>query len=250
MGKAVRFEQCPRCAKKGRDTRGDNLAIYADDSKHCFACGYHVHAKKPLKFLTREVNGNEDKAVLPSDFTREVPAAAWKWLLQYGLSYQYWRPFVGYSEAHDRLVITFGTPVKFSIGRAMQARQADGKPTRKWRFWGDGHSYVEILGWVPGEKPRTLVVVEDIISAHKVAQVTPALCLFGTNVHDLAIKEMVKYNGPVVLWLDEDQFQNLPKKIGRLQTFIKHPVRWVRTPKDPKEYNLEEIKEILKDATG
>lgn len=34
--------QCPACAAKGNDTRGDNLVVFPDGHKHCFACGYHV----------------------------------------------------------------------------------------------------------------------------------------------------------------------------------------------------------------
>ena len=33
--------QCPACASKGGDTKGDNLAVFDDGHKHCFACGYH-----------------------------------------------------------------------------------------------------------------------------------------------------------------------------------------------------------------
>lgn len=35
-------EQCPDCAKNGRDTSKDNLRIYSNGGKHCFACKYTV----------------------------------------------------------------------------------------------------------------------------------------------------------------------------------------------------------------
>lgn len=38
----IKKEQCPRCASKGNDNSGDNLVVYADGGKHCFACGYSV----------------------------------------------------------------------------------------------------------------------------------------------------------------------------------------------------------------
>ena len=37
----VRKEQCPDCAKQGKDKGRDNLAIYSDGQTHCFACGSH-----------------------------------------------------------------------------------------------------------------------------------------------------------------------------------------------------------------
>lgn len=40
MGICVKHEQCPRCAENGNDSKGNNLAVYEDDSCYCFACGY------------------------------------------------------------------------------------------------------------------------------------------------------------------------------------------------------------------
>lgn len=33
-------EPCPKCRKKGEDTTGDNLVVFDDGHKHCFACNY------------------------------------------------------------------------------------------------------------------------------------------------------------------------------------------------------------------
>lgn len=40
MGTVTRKEQCPSCAKQGRDRSGNNLAVYDDGSTYCFSCGY------------------------------------------------------------------------------------------------------------------------------------------------------------------------------------------------------------------
>jgi hypothetical protein len=239
MAKFIRFERCPKCEEKGLDRAGDNLAMYNDASGHCFSCGYHIHPRR-LPISRIEDHGTEDKALLPGDYSRQIPTAAWKWLLQYQLSHSYWRPFVGYSQAHERLVFTYGTPVKFSIGRYL-GEKSPGKP--KWRLWGDGHGYVEVLG---KEHKGPVVVVEDIISNHKVSQVVPSICLFGTNIHTAAIEALKASKRPVVLWLDGDQYPHLPKKIGRLQTLLSHPVRYIITDRDPKEHTLDEIRELTK----
>ena len=34
-------ERCPRCSENGADKSGNNLAVYSDTHKYCFACGYH-----------------------------------------------------------------------------------------------------------------------------------------------------------------------------------------------------------------
>tara|TARA_R110002072_G_scaffold151470_2_gene300804 strand:- start:14620 stop:16263 length:1644 start_codon:yes stop_codon:yes gene_type:complete len=38
----VEKRQCPVCAEEGRDSSGDNLAVYNDGHAHCFACGHHA----------------------------------------------------------------------------------------------------------------------------------------------------------------------------------------------------------------
>lgn len=40
MAKVVKKTQCPSCSDRGNDTARDNLAVYTDGSKFCFACGY------------------------------------------------------------------------------------------------------------------------------------------------------------------------------------------------------------------
>jgi hypothetical protein len=185
--------------------------------------------------------------VLPLDFSRDIPAEAWKWLLQYGLSYTYWLPYCGYSEETSRLVFTVGSPTRFSIGRYVgsdaKARQREDPTFRKWRIWGDRQGYCDVLGEVAPES--VIVLVEDLISWHKVGQVAPSICLFGTKVHDNVIRKLIALKRPVALWLDADQYALLAPKLNRLQTFLEAPVRFIKTPGDPKKYTLEEIINIL-----
>jgi twinkle protein len=49
--KAVDKERCPVCASHGRDTSHDNLIIYDDGHKHCFACNHHVFGTDTLNDL-------------------------------------------------------------------------------------------------------------------------------------------------------------------------------------------------------
>jgi hypothetical protein len=235
MGR-VTHEPCPECRRLGRDRRGDNFGRYPDGSGHCWACGHHEHPKGVLRKAVFHVDANE--GVLPRDFTREVPAKGWKWLLQFGLPYSYWKAYTGYSPAMDRLVITHGEPVATAVGRYL----GDEEGQAKWRQWGDKAKSAHVLGLTDSKE---IVVVEDIVSAHKVAQVCPTLPLFGTSLYPKAISTLRALKRPVALWLDEDVWGYLPGKINRLQAFLDVPVRFIRTRKDPKGYSLDEVKEIL-----
>jgi hypothetical protein len=181
--------------------------------------------------------------VLPFDFTREVPTSAWKWLLQYGLSYSYWKEHCGYSKTEGRLVFTIGKPVAFSIGRLIEDGYGKG---RKWYVWGNAHTHCEIVNEGADQKEAPIVLVEDLISAHKVGQVATAIPLFGTNIYKPHLYYLMQAGRPVKLWLDKDQEGNVKKKALGLQALINNSVDIVLTPNDPKEYTSAQIKEILK----
>jgi hypothetical protein len=238
----VTYEPCPRCRSRGKDSRGDNLVCYPDGGKHCFSCGYHVFASVLSVFKNLKEKEVNDTKVLPIDFSREVPTEAWKWLLQYGLSYSYWQPYVGYSSSYGRLVIQArdipNGSTRFSIGRLIDKT----KEGRKWFVWGDCHSSAESFGR-PG---AFTVLVEDIISAHKVGQVAESLCLFGTEIHKAHTYFLRdNSNRPIILWLDKDQEGYVSKKALRIQMLTNRPVIILHTHKDPKELTFNEIKEQL-----
>ena len=238
MAKFLRYEPCPKCRENGRDRRGDNLAVYSDGGIHCYACGYHRNARLYLK---TEPEKYEQTSALPRDFTREVPAAGWKWLLQWGLPYSYWKTFTGYSPSTERLILTHGEPIEYCVGRYIGTDAGQ----RKWRAWGDRLRTATILGDTATNPTKELIIVEDLISAHKVAQVVPCLPLFGTSLYPKAIAALRALKRPTTLWLDRDQYTLLAPKINRLQAVLNVPVRFVSTDKDPKAYSLDEIKEIL-----
>lgn len=246
MSKFVSLEQCPRCAENGRDRHRDNLGVYSDGGKHCFSCGFHINPKfqaslpGQLKHLIERPIDDYQKAVLPSDFQRQIPAKEWKWLLQYQLPMSYWQAYCGYSPSQERLIFTVGNPTRFSVGRFV-GDSSLGKS--KWKVYGDKSIYVEVVSEQLSEQ---VVLVEDIISAHKLGTITSSIPLFGTIISDIVVKKLQELKRPVRLWLDEDQYSLLPKKIGRLQALLGVSVNHITTRKDPKGYSVDELEEIIK----
>lgn len=231
------YEPCPKCVSNGKDSRGDNLVAYANGHSHCFACGYHVYPKFFKPILEKPIARKE---LLPVDFTREVPTDAWKWVLQYGLPYTHWKDCTGYSEAEGkRLVFLVGNPVAFSIGRLLEETDGEHKRRRKWYVWGDSHKHAEIFGEQHGSD--RVVVVEDLISAHKVGEINTVIPLFGTVPHPCHYHYLRQARKPVVLWLDKDQELNMKRTAMRMESIIDMPVTIQVTDKDPKALTLEEI---------
>lgn len=283
MAKVVDYAPCPRCRSNGRDTRGDNLVVYNDGSAHCFSCHYHVHGSVSNLFVESKVVENGPKSSLPGDFTREVPTAAWQWVLQYGLPYSYWKERCGYSPKEQRLIFLVGDPVAFSIGRLIPqpgtplggagsvgqsgGSEASGsgrllalhgagsgesghKPgnhasRRKWYAYGDSHKHCEVVTPTDSGHNKTVVLVEDIVSAHKVGQVTTAIPLFGTVLHPCHLYYLMQQDKPIILWLDKDQEQNVQKTALRLQSLVEVPVRIIITDDDPKKLSFETIKGLV-----
>lgn len=237
-GRVIQRIPCPKCRENGGDSRGDNLAIYDDGGGHCWACGYHIHPKyyNPVKTEKVYHHGSD---LLPADFSREVPGVAWRWLLQYGLPISYWKQYVGYSEKDSRLVFTIGDPICFSIGRWL----GEQPNPRKWFVWGDSHKTATALG--DQDSGTKVVLVEDIISAHKVGRVEISIPLFGTVVHPCHFNLLKHIGLPIVLWLDQDQDPYTRKKATQISMVTGLPVEIVSTRKDPKAIPTETIKEIL-----
>jgi hypothetical protein len=252
--------RCPKCEENGKDSRGDNLIVWPDGSTHCFACGRHTY---PKHYVVKEKE-NVPKSLLPFDFTREVPAAAWKWLLQYSLPLSYWKECVGYSPSTHRLIFKVGNPLAFSIGRFIQEcvhpvegsrdvsdyplQQRGGsvvqrvKGNTKWFVWGDCHRHAEVINPNEGE---SIILVEDLISGHKVGQLTTTIPLFGTAVHNPVMYYLMNDLRPVKLWLDKDQEGNVKKTAIRLQTILNKPVDIIITDNDPKLLTTQQIKELI-----
>jgi twinkle protein len=47
---------CPKCVANGGDTSGDNLAVYNDGHKYCFACGYYEKGDKSYMTEVKDEN--------------------------------------------------------------------------------------------------------------------------------------------------------------------------------------------------
>lgn len=234
----LRYEACPKCVDRGKDSRGDNLGIYSDGSKHCYACGYHVFPDSGDRWKAKQDDHkiiNVVKGLLPGDYIKEVPNHAWEWLLKFGISADYWRDKIGYSEIRERLIFRVGDPLRFSIGRYTPKGNADSL-VRKWHIFGDCHQAA-----VPVGNGSILVLVEDIISAHKVGCVGHALPLFGTKLYPAHIQYIKKQSKPVILWLDKDQEGTLHSKASNIEVLTGLPCSVLTTDKDPKELSYESI---------
>jgi len=95
---------------------------------------------------------------------------------------------------------------------------------------------------------KRVVLVEDMLSALKVAQIASAFVLGGTAIKDDQLRHLLKSFNKFDIMLDNDNWQvktNQYKLYKKLSLFSRD-VRVIEVDKDPKEYSLDELKELLK----
>lgn len=130
---------------------------------------------------------------------------------------------------------------------AFQARRFPNEGGPKYVTYGDSASLYDALRGSTGRD--TLVLVEDYLSGLKVSQIVPAFVLNGTGLKDSQLTYLLKDYSKFVIMLDNDNWQvktSQFKLLKRISTFAKK-ANIVEVTKDPKEYELAELKTLLQD---
>jgi hypothetical protein len=218
-------ERCPRCASKGDDLSKDNLAVYSDEHKYCFKCGYYVRGDKTLQLKER----NDTDTLTPSitDFNK----ATLKYLKSYGLTDEEIQQHLrGHEDGYMFIDSNF-----YSI------RRLDKKPK------------VITQGKVVGNEPiflndnggTTVIICEDVLSAIKIARVGNSCALMKTAIHDVLLHRLATYFERCYLWLDNDVKEHVMTKLyPKLVPYFKE-VRIITSEYDPKVYNTKEIERFI-----
>jgi hypothetical protein len=227
--------RCPQCAKKGNDKSADNLVSYSDGHQYCFSCGYFVGTNSIQRFKHTLLEPKKTELLLPEDVTHVIPEIPTKWLQKYDINptsstimwseEKQWLIFLIYDK--DTLI-------------AYQARNFFGSGP-KWISYGISNNLFHLVG-IPGS---SIVLVEDLLSAFKVAKVLQTMPLFGSHI-GLQRLARLKYLGveDLYIWLDADKRSYaLTSAKEAMSLGIKTKV--IYTEKDPKEYSNDYITKIL-----
>ena len=233
----VSREACPECRKKGNDRHGDNLAVYSDGHKYCFACGFGGG--------NRKIEITDDKPAtsihLPSDVCQEFPAAAQEYLKRYRLGrLDIQQHHIMWSEYWSRIIFPYFDQNGLL---AWQGRYIGiDKDKKKWYTNGMVHEIIHPINVTA----HHAVLVEDIISAIAVSKITGSIPLFGSHVSPRMAARLSNVIDSAVIWLDPDM-RTKSVKFARLLELYSIKTQVVFTDKDPKEYTTEEIKYYLTD---
>lgn len=253
MSEFVKHEGCPKCGSR------DNLATYTDGHAWCFGCGYFrqpkLEARIQQAFTPRLVpNTGESQGVvaLPDDFMSYVPMRALTWLKKYGImSSEISDNCFGWSEEKQLLIM----PV-FS-GSSCNDKDSRGR-LLMWqgRYFGpdkDHPKYItkgspeQILHFIDNMMTDSIILTEDLISAIKVGRQFCAAPLWGSVVSLDRIIRLSKMTNSLMIWLDADKRADAIKYRNRAAQYIPK-VGVIRTERDPKEYNDDQIYTFVTEA--
>jgi hypothetical protein len=245
----IRQERCPECARNGRDTSGDNLAVYSDGHTHCYSCGFWTPASNSIKLHNwgskpRGMDKAKSSISLPDDCDVNYPEKALKWIEQYELTKtDLLNNNVLWSPSSSRLIFPV---LGDSEVLAWQGRWFGDGDYPKWYGKGDLKEIFNIMG----RSATKLVLTEDIVSAIKVSKFCLAMPLYGSFVGIVRFKRLYSLYGKtleVCIWLDPDK---------RTESFVEARrgnayglrVKTVFSSKDPKEHSYGEIASILQES--
>jgi len=229
MSYFIHNEQCPRCRKQGNDLSKDNLAVYSDEHKYCFRCGYYVPADKIhiiKSYIEKPTKYNLQTPGI-CDFTLETIT----YLKRYGLTDD---EIYGNLSGHKDGYV-------FKTSNFYLIRRLHEKP--KVMIYGNvvGNEPV----WLSDNDTETITICEDVLSAIKISRVISSCALLKTAIHDKLLVRLSKQFNNCILWLDPDMHTHMIKIIlPKIKPYFKE-VKVIMSEKDPKEYSTENIREQL-----
>lgn len=249
MATFVRHESCPKCGSR------DNLGRYSDGSAWCFGCHHVEPASDSGAVVTKQpIPLKEDDVQLSDDLCFDYPRHVVEWLDKYGISVSEgikhgWK----YSPYWDQLVFIFNDG---EGGVACtQARNFNKERAAKRKYYNQG-SPKDVLPIFHMVEPRegegqpskrTLVVVEDAVSAAKIARQIDAMPCLGSYLPSRKIMALTRLYEHLIVWLDADKLKEA-REIETMAKWVGLSARTIYTDLDPKEYSDNEIKGYLNDT--
>ena len=239
----MRFEQCPRCAKQGKDTSKDNLAVYDDGHSYCYGCQYFQPAPKSIANMARKIrreqswSAGEQSSLDLDGCTYALPKEPLAWLRRYGITdEEIHKNGICWNETSNCLVF----PILDNLRVVATASRNFSGQGPKYITKGNTKQFYKVF-----TNPTDIyVLVEDFVSAIKVGRHYNCCPLLGAHVPLSLILSLAWRKPRLRIWLDPDKRIEAMKFTQRALQYIPD-VATIVADKDPKDYNNKEITEIV-----
>lgn len=243
---------------------------------HCFRCGYQgfvsddyqssevlkdrwrrLQAKQTFESIER-VNLPDDTIPMLSGSQMEVPSEAWHWFWKYHIHGQAISKYgIGWSDSYQRVIIpcrrtavlepsgSYAYDLLGWIGREVYCKdKEERKQKRVAKYLTKKSSHIKHLVFHAPTESKRIVLVEDVISAIKIAHMTGinAVALLTTYIPPKLMVKLKEFD--ITIWLDGDM---LAKSVGYVQKYqqMGFKVGHIHTNQDPKAYTYNKLKKHL-----
>ena len=246
QGNFSHHEPCPKCKSK------NNLGRWTDGHAFCFGCSYYEPAERKLsnesirskmESNTRTTNSLGKNDSPPVWWSGNIAPKALRWLRKYGITDQ---DILDYDLRYDGRREELILPCQKPAGTGTYQRRYFGPHEDVPKYTTTGSRDHQVL-FGNDSSSRCAVMVEGIIDAIKVSRVCRAYPILGADPSQEAIKRLLDGFERVVVWLDQDMLLRASKAVLRASmAYGGARVSRITAAQDPKCYNVNEIKEILK----
>ena len=235
MTKFLKHTSCDNCGSS------DARAIYSDGSEYCFSC--HWTKKASVSgYVVPKYTTDDQPLSLPDGLTKEFPEVAVNWLAKYEITLAeiikhdiYWEPY--------RQQLVFVYKDNAGLVRCIQARNFSKEAKQKYYNQGSPKAVLPIVKYKEGS--NKLVIVEDMVSAVKIARQRDAMPLLGSYLPVDKLMRLQRLYSKITVWLDHDKFKEAYEIMDKFK-WLGISSNLVLTSKDPKEYTNEQIyKELI-----
>lgn len=244
---------CPECGRErscvvSRNTRGVWI--------RCFRCGLNAKVDMPERTyadLTRipDIRPHPGPPCIPPDaldLLHPEAVASRVWITRAGLSAEDMQPWVKHHPGgYALLPVYWNDKLDAVVWRRLNRKRGETKYITQYANPENGATCMYLGG---GPRPTNLVIVEDLLSMHRVCRIAPCMAICGTACTPTVLARIVELAPQAVTtWFDGDCAGDKARAaLGQKLTMLGFPMRHVRAPGDPKHYTNINIKDLLEDA--
>jgi len=235
---------CEKCGSK------DNVAWYESGTGYCFGCGAYFKGARGASLVAQFPNnarkGLREDGVRPppDDYCTDFPHKVVAWISKYDLTpVDLIRNNVKWSPSREQLIyLFFGEHSDVVLWQARNFREG---VSHKDRFFTGGTPNEVVAAYHSSQARGTGVVVEDCISAMKVAMAgADGIPCFGSTLSDKKLTRLAGLYDRLFIWLDYDKFKE-STKMARKAGLLGVKTRTICTDLDPKEYSRDLIQGMI-----
>ena len=228
------------------------MALYSDDSTHCFGCGFHERGShnpwttECIAIKHPDVGAEENPVIRsPDDSCTTFGETSIQYLSSCKVGVlEAIRRGLRYSPSREQLLYPYYN--EEGILKCLQARNFNKSRSEKAKYHNQG-SPAEVLPIYRSTDGlhKTLVITEDALSAIRIARQCDAMPALGTYVPVKKLTALMGAYGFIIVWLDRDKLREA-RHIADNCTWLGLSARTIYTELDPKAYENEEITQYLK----